>query len=292
MSIRDQKITDAQIREKGVIASPDTLTGTADENKSVFDRLVREIVAPQFNVIVDTFADMEESTDEWRAKEDERQQAETVRQENEVERQTAEDDRLQNENDRVSEELNRVEAEKARADAEKMRVLAENDRKALQNLCEDWERKREQAEDSRVQAEATRVSAENARNVFETYDSTKAYQPGNKVAFEGASYLCVKACRSTPPPDTAYWLLIAQKGRDGTGIGDMLAATYDPNGKTQDVFAYAAKQAQNAQTAAQTYTKEQIAENKKYVDNTAEAIKTYTDRAIQSAIQDTWEASY
>ena len=69
MSIRDYKITDAQIAEKGVIASPDTLTGTADENKRVFDRLVRECVAPQFNEIVETFADMEDSTTEWRGEE-------------------------------------------------------------------------------------------------------------------------------------------------------------------------------------------------------------------------------
>lgn len=63
MSIRDYKITDAQIAEKGVIASPDTLTGTADENKRVFDRLVRECVAPQFNEIVETFADIFSWTD-------------------------------------------------------------------------------------------------------------------------------------------------------------------------------------------------------------------------------------
>ena len=69
MSIRDYKITDAQIAEKGVIASPDTLTGTANENKRVFDRLVRECVAPQFNEIVETFADMEESTTEWSGEE-------------------------------------------------------------------------------------------------------------------------------------------------------------------------------------------------------------------------------
>ena len=43
MSIRDYKITDAQFSEKGVIAAPDTLTGTAAENKGVFDRFAREI---------------------------------------------------------------------------------------------------------------------------------------------------------------------------------------------------------------------------------------------------------
>ena len=39
MAIRDFKITPEQIAEKGVIAAPDTLTGTPNENKSVFDRL-------------------------------------------------------------------------------------------------------------------------------------------------------------------------------------------------------------------------------------------------------------
>ncbi|MFR4853195.1 MAG: hypothetical protein ACLUAY_11970 [Butyricicoccus sp.] len=95
MSIRDYKITDAQIAEKGVIASPDTLTGTADENKRVFDRLVRECVAPQFNEIVETFADMEDSTTEWRGEEAKRQQAEQGRVSAESARVSAEDDRAQ-----------------------------------------------------------------------------------------------------------------------------------------------------------------------------------------------------
>ena len=67
MSIRDYKITDAQFSEKGVIAAPDTLTGTAAENKGVFDRFAREIIKPQFNAIVDKFADMEESANSWSA---------------------------------------------------------------------------------------------------------------------------------------------------------------------------------------------------------------------------------
>lgn len=45
------------------------------------------------------------------------------------------------------------------------------------------------------------------------------------------------------------------RGASGDGTGDMLAATYDPQGKAQDVFAY-------------------------------------VDSAIQTAIQSTWEASY
>ena len=448
MSIRDYKITDAQIAEKGVIASPDTLTGTADENKRVFDRLVRECVAPQFNEIVETFADMEESTTEWSGEEAKRQQAEqgrvsaerarvtaeddraqaesardtaetarqqaesardtaetaranaenkrdtaeksrfsaetgrvnaesarvtaesqranaeSVRAQNEAarisaetgradaeaDRVSAEDTRIANENARKSAETDRASAEtvrensentrksaekaresaeqqrestestrqtaeqsragaetaranaeKARADAETARVSAEQARTtaeskraaaetARQNAetgrtdaetkrvsaetarataegkRADAETARATAETKRVSAESARASAENtrqtnetarvsaeksraaaetarqtaekARNVWEEYSAGKAYVPGNKVSFNGSSYVCTAATTGHAPTDTAYWLLIAQKGTDGKGAGDMLASVYDPKGKAQDVFAY------------------------------------------------------
>lgn len=186
MSIRDYKITDAQIAEKGVIASPDTLTGTADENKRVFDRLVRECVAPQFNEIVETFADMEESTNNWSAEEAQR---------------------VQQENARQSAEQGRVSAEGQRVQSEKMRLSAET--------------ARVNAENKRDSAEKSRVSAENARNVWQTYDAAKTYVPGNKVSFGGSSYLCTAATVGHEPTDTAYWLLIAQKGADGAGADDL-----------------------------------------------------------------------
>lgn len=56
MSITDYKITDAALNTKGVIAEPDTLTGRAEENKAVFDRLSREVVAPSLNGVIDTLA--------------------------------------------------------------------------------------------------------------------------------------------------------------------------------------------------------------------------------------------
>lgn len=448
MSIRDYKITDAQIAEKGVIASPDTLTGTADENKRVFDRLVRECVAPQFNEIVETFADMEESTTEWSGEEAKRQQAEqgrvsaetarasaeddraqaesarvsaetarqqtesardtaetaranaenkrdtaeksrvsaetgrvnaesarvtaesqranaesvraqneaarisaeTGRADSEADRVSAEDTRIANENARKSAETDRASAEtvresgenarksaekarasaeqqresaestrqtaeqsragaetaranaeKARADAETARVsaeqaraTAESKRAAAETVRQnaetgrtDAETKRASAESarataegkradaetarataetkrvsaetaranaestrqtnesarvsaekSRVSAETARQSAETARNVWEAYDAAKTYVPGNKVSFNGSSYVCTAATTGHVPTDTAYWLLIAQKGTDGKGAGDMLASVYDPQGKAQDVFAY------------------------------------------------------
>lgn len=200
MSIRDYKITDAQIAEKGVIASPDTLIGTADENKRVFDRLVRECVAPQFNEIVETFADMEESTNNWSAEEAQRVQQENARQSAEQGRVSAEGQRVQSEKMRLSAESRRVADENARSAAETARVNAENKRDS---------------------AEKSRVSAENARNVWQTYDAAKTYVPGNKVSFGGSSYLCTAATVGHEPTDTAYWLLIAQKGADGAGADDL-----------------------------------------------------------------------
>ena len=200
MSIRDYKITDAQFSEKGVIAAPDTLTGTAAENKGVFDRFAREIIGPQFNAIVDDFADMEESTNSWSAEEARRVQQENARQSAEQGRVSAEGQRVQSEKTRLSAESRRVADENARSAAETARVNAENKRDS---------------------AEKSRVSAENARNVWQTYDAAKPYVPGNKVSFGGSSYVCTVATVGHEPTDTAYWLLIAQKGMDGAGADDL-----------------------------------------------------------------------
>ena len=413
MSIRDYKITDAQIAEKGVIASPDTLTGTADENKRVFDRLVRECVAPQFNEIVETFADMEESTTEWSGEEAKRQlaeqgrasaesarvSAETARQHAESARDTAETARANAENKRDTADKSRVSAETGRADAEADRVSAEDTRianetarknaetdrasaetaresgeaarKSAEKSRESAEQQRESsestrqtaeqsragaetaranaekaradaetarvsaeqarataeskraaaetvrqnaetgrtdaetkrvsaetarataegkradaetarataetkrvsaetaranaestrqtnetarvsAEKSRAAAETARQTAEKARNVWEEYSAGKAYVLGNKVSFNGSSYVCTAATTGHAPTDTAYWLLIAKKGEDGKGAGDMLASVYDPKGKAQDVFQYADAKASEAKSAADT----------------------------------------
>lgn len=48
-----QKITDAQMDAKGVCSAPDILNGTAAQNKSVFDRLVRDLIAVYYNSLVD-----------------------------------------------------------------------------------------------------------------------------------------------------------------------------------------------------------------------------------------------
>ena len=53
MALTDKKITENQISGNGVISAPDKLTGTASENKAVFDKLVRAAVAPQYNGLID-----------------------------------------------------------------------------------------------------------------------------------------------------------------------------------------------------------------------------------------------
>lgn len=47
------KITDAQMNAYGVVSAPDILTGTPAQNKAVFDRLIRSVVAVYFNALVD-----------------------------------------------------------------------------------------------------------------------------------------------------------------------------------------------------------------------------------------------
>lgn len=53
MALSDYKITDNDISAKGVVSAPDKLTGTAQQNKAVFDRLIREVVKGCLNDVID-----------------------------------------------------------------------------------------------------------------------------------------------------------------------------------------------------------------------------------------------
>ena len=53
MSIQDKKITDAAVAAAGVQSQPDKLTGTAAQNKRVFDNLVTAVVKTALNGLVD-----------------------------------------------------------------------------------------------------------------------------------------------------------------------------------------------------------------------------------------------
>lgn len=91
--------------------------------------------------------------------------------------------------------------EEHRAEAEAARAAAEQ--------------KRQSNEQTRQANETSRISAENARSVWESYDASKAYVVGNKVAYGGSSYLCIKPCTGIAPPSAEYWMLIAKKGDKG-----------------------------------------------------------------------------
>ena len=133
-------------------------------------------------------------------------------------------------------------------------MSAETARATAESTRQTGETARVNAENSRASAETARQTAEAARNVWEKYDSAKAYVPGNKAAFNGSSYLCTANTTGHAPTDTAYWLLIAGKGEDGKGAGDMLTETYDPQGKKQDVFAYVDGLASTIRTISSRYT--------------------------------------
>ena len=140
----------------------------------------------------------------------------------EAARAAAEEQRINAERFRIYAEQNRARAEEFRAlaeenraNAEKERVSAEAARAAAEQSRSAAEAGRQSAEEARETAETARATAEEKRNVWEAYDPAKAYQVMNKVSWEGASYLCRRACTGVKPDNTGYWLLIAGRGRDG-----------------------------------------------------------------------------
>lgn len=53
MAFSDYKITDADISGKGVQSQENKLTGSALENKKVFDKLITEVVKVKLNALID-----------------------------------------------------------------------------------------------------------------------------------------------------------------------------------------------------------------------------------------------
>ena len=51
--------------------------------------------------------------------------------------------------------------------------------------------------------------------VWENYDIVTNYKKGNKVLFQGSSYVCKKDVCGVSPEDREYWQLIAERGRQG-----------------------------------------------------------------------------
>lgn len=144
--------------------------------------------------------------------------------------------RVANESGRIAAEHARIATEGARVAAEAIRDGAEHARTVNEERREENEDDREAAEAGRLSAETARAAAEEGRSgrdgafrVWEQYSPIKAYVPLNKVSYNGSSYLCIANTLGAAPPNATYWLLIAAKGADGQGAGDMLKTIYDAN---------------------------------------------------------------
>ena len=140
-------------------------------------------------------------------------------------------------------------AQTAKTNAESAKAAAENAKTAAQDAQTAAEAAKNGAESAKTEAEEANQSAiaaaEEAQNFAtamqecEPYSSTKSYVVANMVTSGGSTYRCIKPCTGISPPNNTYWLLIAQKGADGLGSGDMVKSVYDPQGKAQDIFSYA-----------------------------------------------------
>lgn len=175
MSVRDYLITEDDIEAYGVRAAPDMLTGTARQNKEVFDRLPVRIAQQHVNPVIERFAELEDDTAEWTTDEQQRaaneagrQEAETARVAAEQGRDTAEQAREAAEALRRAAELARAQAEQAREDAETARVSAEDIRAANESARQNAEQARAAAETARALAEGQRATAESARQAAES----------------------------------------------------------------------------------------------------------------------------
>lgn len=77
------------------------------------------------------------------------------------------------------------------------------------------------------------------------YNPASTYVPNDGVRRNGSSWVAIQNVPvNTPPPnvpgpDTAYWSLLAVKGQDGAGTGDMEMSLYDPQNIQEDAFARA-----------------------------------------------------
>lgn len=105
-----QKITEQQMDAVGVVSAPDVLSGTTSENKAVFDKMIRQLVAPAYNAAVDAINALEETETGVQAAEAVRVEAETAREEAEAARETAEAAREDAETGYVAQAAAQVEA--------------------------------------------------------------------------------------------------------------------------------------------------------------------------------------
>ncbi|MBO0555280.1 DUF2479 domain-containing protein [Clostridium botulinum] len=232
--------------------------GEVKADLSVFDKDNRKITSATFSMFVDGSVyrndylepeDLDLIQSIW-VEEDKRIKQENTRKLNEENRIENESIREKNEKDRTDKEqlreliedrrqdneTGREKSEAARIENEKARLENENQRKENEENRATEETKRVEAEEERKTNETTRQQGyEEIKNtiddfsVCEEFDLTKEYKKFNRVVYNGSCCECLKDCTNIYPVNKEYWILIAQKGKDGLGSGNMHTDTYDQN---------------------------------------------------------------
>ena len=224
------KITPEDIAKYGVVAAPDRLEGDARENKMVFDRLVREMVAGAVNTAIDVLNNIIPKEEEREVNEESRKKAEEARVLAEEARVKAEEARMMAENGRASEEEVRKKAETARVLAEEARVKAEEARGLV-------EKDRVAAENNRKSAELARVEAERARVDENTGIVAMATAQASRAAgFAGQAVTA--AAESKSSADNAKTSETNAKTSEGAAkVSETKARTSETNAKTSETNA-------------------------------------------------------
>ncbi|NFQ67393.1 BppU family phage baseplate upper protein [Clostridium sporogenes] len=232
--------------------------GEVKADLSIFDKDNRKITSVTFSMFVDGSIyrndyidpeDLDLIQSIW-VEEDKRIKQENERKESENNRVSNENIRLENEENRKSEETKRGNSERVREENEIEREKNETNRIENEENRVDSENKRVENEENRIAKESERVDGEEERktnesdrqqgyadmkktiddfSVCEEYDSSKEYKKYNRVVYNGSCCECLKDCTNIYPVNKEYWILIAQKGKDGLGSGNMHTDTYDKN---------------------------------------------------------------
>lgn len=161
--------------------------------------------------------------------------AESIRNTDEKARKASEITRNNDEANRKTAETGRVNAESIRDTDEKVRKTSESTRITDENI-------RKSNETTRQNQETIRQNFYNAYKVHEKYSPSNPYAVNNKVIYQGGTYLCIAPTTGNAPSyntDNAWWVCLAAKGQDGTGVGDMVTGIYDLDNKRTDIFKYA-----------------------------------------------------
>ncbi|WP_045517095.1 BppU family phage baseplate upper protein [Clostridium sporogenes] len=232
--------------------------GEVKADLSLFDKDNRKITSATFSMFVDSSVyrndylepeDLDLIQSIW-VEEDKRINQENIREKNEESRVSNEKIRLENEKDRADKEHLRQVIEDQRQDNEAGREKSEDTRIENEKTRDESESKRIENEENRIAKESERIEAENKRienetdrqqgyanmedtinnfSVCEEFDLTKEYKKYNRVVYNGSCCECLKDCTNIYPVNKEYWILIAQKGKDGLGSGNMHTDMYDKN---------------------------------------------------------------